>query len=308
MRDLYQALGLEPGVDTPAVKKAYRELTRRFHPDKNPGRAWATDRYKEIVSAYEVLSDERKRALYDEFGEVAFTRGFDPERARVARVTRRDASEPAGGDTGGGRWDPGAVEFADLEEVKRTGFEDLLGRVFGGWSGRTVEETAGLDLRAPLLVGTAELVGGATRPVRYRRADGEWATAEVVVPPGSRPGATLRLAGCGEPGDPPGDLLVDLQLELEPGLTVEGDDVHTTIDVPLRRLYQGGRLEVALPFGTFDVRVPPATAPHRTLRLRGRGLPGVGGRGDLIVAFRVVMPAKGDRALLEALSRLQPDD
>ena len=93
VRDLYEILGVERDVDARQIKQAYRELTRRFHPDVNPGRAWAEELYREVIEAHEILGDSRKRSLYDEFGELSFTRGFDPGLARARGRGQRGTSE-----------------------------------------------------------------------------------------------------------------------------------------------------------------------------------------------------------------------
>lgn len=301
MRDLYQALGLEPRATPAEIKRAYRELTRRFHPDLNPGRQWANERYREVVAAYDVLSDPPRRELYDEFGEIAFTRGFDPGRARAARA-QQPADDSAPSDSG--LWSRDVMDFADLEEVRRTRFDDFLDRFFG--RGATVHEEEGLDLRATLTLRASEAITGATRRVRYRKADGEWTATEVTVSPGTVAGAQLRLPGLGEPGDPPGALILDLEVEPDPGLRLDGDDVHVDLEVSLYRLYAGGTVDMVVPYGRFEIKLPPATSPHKTLRLRDRGLPRKGGtRGDLIVNLRVQMPRAGDAELLATLERLQ---
>ncbi|MCA9662918.1 MAG: J domain-containing protein [Myxococcales bacterium] len=309
MRDFYAALGLESRASGAEIKAAYRELTRRFHPDLNPGRQWADERYREVIAAYEVLNDPRRRELYDEFGEVAFTRGFDARRAREAR-RQRAAPEESAGDAaqapGASGWGRDVMDFADFEEVKRTRFDSFLDRLFG----RTpvVDEEAGLDLRATLTLRASEAIAGVTRPVRYLRADGGWTSADVTVEPGTVGGSQLRLEGLGELGDPPGALILDLEVEADEGTRIDGDDIHLDVDVTLRRLYAGGPLDLDTPFGRFEVKLPPATAPHKPLRLRGRGLPrGQGERGDLMVHLRLVMPTPGDARLLEALRRLQSD-
>jgi curved DNA-binding protein len=302
VRDLYQTLGLEPRASATEVKKAYRELTRRFHPDLNPGRQWAQERYREVIAAYEVLSDERRRSLYDEFGEIAFTRGFDPDRAREARSRQPPPPEDEPSDSG--LWSRDVMDFADLEEVRRTRFDDFLDRFFG--RGATVLEEEGLDLRATLTLRASEVIAGATRPVHYRKANGEWTSTDVTIAPGTVGGTQLRLPGRGEPGDPPGSLLLDLVVEADPGLRLEGANIHVDLDVTLERLYAGGPVDVELPFGRFEVKLPPATAPHKPLRLRDQGLPmGKGERGDLIVNLRLVMPKAGDPELLAVLKRLQ---
>jgi len=303
VRDLYQALGLSSTATKVEIKKAYRDLTRRFHPDLNPGRQWANERYREVIAAYEVLADERRRAQYDEFGEIAFTRGFDPERAREAREHQPPIPDTEPSDSG--LWSRDVMDFADLEEVRRTRFDDFLDRFFRG---PTIKDEEGLDLRASLVLLASEAIGGTTRRVRYRRADGQWTSTEVTIAPATVGGTQLRLPGLGEPGDPPGSLLLDLEVKADPGLRLEGANVHLDLDVPLARLYAGGRLDVVVPFGRFEVKLPPATAPHKPLRLRERGLPMRGGeRGDLIVNLRVQMPPAGDSELLGVLRRLQGD-
>jgi curved DNA-binding protein len=311
MRDLYQALGIQTRASGVEIKKAYRELVRRFHPDVNPGRSWAAERYKEVVAAYEVLSDEHRRARYDEFGEVAFTRGFDPERARQARAkqaaaTAKDEKNEEHEKHDSGSWGRDVMDFADLEAVQRTRFDDFLERFFGRGPRARAEDEEGLDLRAPLTLRASEAIQGATRRVRYVRADGEWTSADVEVPAGIVAGAMLRLPGLGEPGQPPGALLLDIAVEADPGTRLEGADIHVEVDVSLRLLYEGGRLDVVVPFGRFEVKLPPATSPHKPLRLRGKGLPTGGeARGDLIVTLRLSMPPAGDAQLLAALRRLQ---
>jgi curved DNA-binding protein len=303
---------LESRATGAEIKAAYRELTRRFHPDLNPGRQWADERYREVIAAYEVLNDPRRRELYDEFGEVAFTRGFDARRAREARSQRAAAEEAeeaptsTSGSRGASGWGRDVMDFADFEEVKRTRFDSFLDRLFG----RTpvLDDDEGLDLRATLTLRASEAIAGVTRPVRYLRADGGWTSADVTVEPGTVGGSQLRLDGLGEPGDPPGALILDLDVEADEGTRLDGDDIHLDVDVTLRRLYTGGPLDLDTPFGRFEVKLPPATAPHKPLRLRGRGLPrGQGERGDLMVHLRLVMPTPGDAGLLKALRRLQGD-
>ncbi len=303
MRDFYQTLGVQPRASTAEIKKAYRELVRRFHPDVNPGRPWASERYKEVVAAYEVLSDEHRRARYDEFGEVAFTRGFDPERARAARASQPPSVDDA---SDSGSWSRETMDFADLEEVQRTRFDDFLERFFGRGNRARDDDGEGLDLRATLTIRASEAIRGTTRRTRYVRGNGEWAVADVEIPAGTAAGTTLRRPGLGEPGEPPGALLLDIAVEADPGARLEGRDIHVEVDAPLRLLYEGGVLDVVVPFGRFQVKLPPACAPHKPLRLRGKGLPAADGtRGDLIVALRLAMPPAGDAKLLAELRRLQ---
>jgi DnaJ-class molecular chaperone len=324
VRDLYVVLGVQRGADTRAIKQAYRELTRRFHPDVNRGREWSEELYREIIVAYTILGDGRTRALYDEFGELSLTRGFDPARARAARKrTRGDDDEPgpAGPPWGSARArndDPpdaadaaDDVEADDVERARRTVFEDILSSF---WRGRDVHldddgddgEGMGSDIRAEVSVPLARAVVGCTVQVPVGAPSSGARTVDVAVPAGVEDGAVVRLGGQGQPGSPPGDLHVAIRVLPDPSLTRRGLDLHLEVAVTLLQLYRGGPLDVVTPRGPVSVRLPPACAPDRKLRLRRQGVPGRDGAvGDLYLVFRVQLPPAGDAELLRTLERLQ---
>lgn len=338
MRDLYVVLGIDHSADPRAIKRAYRELTRRFHPDVNGGRAWSEELYREIVDAYTILGDDRTRALYDEFGELSLTRGFDPARARAARERARgsdDHDEPAPPSS---PWGPrrtatataadtddddlpepeSGLDFDDLKHARRTVFEDILSSF---WRGRDVHldddsdsdsdsagDGMGRDARAEVSVPLARAVVGCTVQVRVGdpKAPGGSRIVDVAVPAGVDDRAVVRLPGQGEAGSPPGDLHVTIRVLPDPALTRRGLDLHLDVAVTLLELYRGGLIDLATPRGPISVRIPPASAPDHKLRLRRQGVPGPGEAvGDLYLAFRVQLPPAGDAELLRALERLQ---
>lgn len=324
VRDLYVVLGVQRGVDTRAIKRAHRELTRRFHPDVNRGREWSEELYREIVVAYTILGDARTRALYDEFGEQSLLRGFDPIRARAARERAAAGAGFAGASRGSAVEDedddlPEAEEADEVEvdavkRARRTVFEDILASF---WRGRDVVlddddeddddddgEGMGSDIRAEVSVPLARAVVGCTVKVPVGGPGGR--TVDVAVPAGVEDGAVVRLGGQGQPGSPPGDLHVTIRVAPDPALTRRGLDLHLEVAVTLLQLYRGGPLAVTTPRGPVSVRLPPACAPDRKLRLRRQGVPGRdGSAGDLYLVFRVQLPPAGDAELLRVLERLQ---
>lgn len=329
MRDPYAVLGVPRGADNRAIKRAYRLLTRRHHPDVNRGRARSDELYREIVEAYTILGDERTRALYDEFGELSLTRGFDPQRARAARGGARDGDGPAGPPWNTARTtaapdddddDPPAsdadLDFEDLKHARRTVFEDILSRL---WRGRDVQidDVAdadevdggmGRDAHAEVSIALARAVVGCTVQVRVGDPSAGGRLVDVPIPAGIEDDSLVLLPGEGEPGRPPGDLHVRVRVLADPALTRRDLDLYLLVPVSLLDLYRGGPLDVATPRGVVSVRIPPACPPDHKLRLRRQGVPGTDGLvGDLYLEFRLQLPPAGDTELLRALERLQAE-
>lgn len=191
-KDLYALLGVARSASADEIRSRYRKLARELHPDVNPGDAAAEARFKEISAAYAVLSDESKRKLYDEFGDVALQVGFDEEKARQAR-----------------RWGglgAGATPF-DFDSWSQSfftgggggggGLEELLGSMLGGRRGRRGPRR-GADLQTELAIDLPLAVGGGTTTLRLDRPGRE--VIDVKIPAGIADGQTLRLSGLGEPG------------------------------------------------------------------------------------------------------------
>jgi curved DNA-binding protein len=296
-RDYYEVLGVPRHASAEEIKKAYRKLARKHHPDLQPpeSRAQATERFQQINEAHEVLSDPEKRAKYDALGEN--WRGgmdFTPPGAQP-------------GDGGGGWRSAGPEDFGAFSDF----FESLFGRgAPGGRAGRGARggvrfTMPGSDIEAEMSITLDEILHGGKR----RIALGE-RNLDVTIPVGSRDGTALRLAGQGEPGmggGPPGDLYLRLRLLPDSRFRVSGDDLEMDLALWPWQAVLGAEVRVETPDGTVKLKVPPDTQSGRRLRLRERGLPRrEGTRGDLHAVVKVVIPphpTAEERQAYEALKR-----
>jgi DnaJ-class molecular chaperone len=314
MKDLYQALGVDRSATQDEIKKRYRKLTQELHPDKNPGNKAAEERFKDVSNAYEVLGDAERRALYDEFGEMSLTQGFDPERARTYKRARESYGGWPGGAGGVSGGYPGGG-FSNFGDARGTSFDDLLSQMFGGGRvnmggdpfGRAqARSRKGADLQGEIGVSLLDSLLGVTVPLRVEARDGTQRTIDVKVPEGVTEGAKLRLRGQGGPGEPPGDII--LTIHVDPGRTLEREGNNLRLKLPVTALeaYRGGKVDVPTPWGTVTMSLPPGTQNGQMLRLRDKGVRVRGEpQGDLFVIIDVRMPEKGDEELLAVLERLQ---
>ncbi len=308
VKDLYGALGVPRDAPQDDIKRAYRKLAQTYHPDKNPGDPAAEERFKEVSAAYEVLGDADKRQLYDEFGEVSLTQGFDPERARAYRQAQHGFGRGAGG---------GGFEFTDFADARETSFDDLLSRLFGGGRihvdhGRGPRRRArqrGMDIEGEIRVEFMDALRGTTVPLRVEGHEGA-RTLDVKVPAGISDGGKLRLRGQGGPGSPPGDVMLALRIRPHPILERDGKKLRMRLPVTALEAYQGGPIDVPTPWGTVVLKLPPGSQGGQTLRIRGKGVHGGRGEdGDLFVTLEIKLPSEtGDDALLERLQCLQGDE
>jgi curved DNA-binding protein len=294
-RDYYEVLGVPRTAKPEEIKRVYRQLARKHHPDLQPPaeRAKAAERFKEINEAYEVLSDADKRAKYDALG-ANWKGGMD-------------FTPPPGGGAGA-EWR--TVDPSSFDE-DGSGFSDFFASVFGGarraGGGRGVRFTMpGSDVEAELPVTVEDLLRGGKRRITLE----EGRSLDVDIPVGVRDGTVLRLAGQGGRGingGPPGDLFLRLRLAPHPRYRVNGDDLE--MDLPLWpwQAVLGDEVKIDTPDGPVTLTVPGGTQSGRRLRLRGRGLPRPGGtRGDLYAVARIVVPdrpSSADREAYEALRR-----
>jgi curved DNA-binding protein len=288
-RDYYEVLGVPRTATAEEIKRVYRQLARQHHPDLQPAaqRAQASERFKEINEAYEVLSDPDKRAKYDALG-AGWKGGMDftPPPGTAGRTS----------------------EAADWEDVGA--FSDFFASMFGRPRGRAgrggVRITMpGADVEAELPVTLEELLRGGRRRITV---DGR--SLDVDIPLGVREGTVLRLAGQGERGGnggQPGDLYLHVRVVAHPRYRVVGDDLEMELPLWPWQAVLGAEVRVETPDGAVTLTVPPGTQSGRRLRLRGRGLPrGDGGRGDLYAVVRIVVPERpsaAERAAYEALQR-----
>jgi len=295
-RDLYGILGVPRTASADEIKKAYRRLAHKHHPDKNPGNKQAEERFKEITAAHEVLGDPKRRKLYDEFGADSLRSGFDPGKAEQYRQWQRQGGGAPVDFGGFGGFEHGGAPF-DLGSI----FE----QIFGGGAVRARRGPArGEDARAPVEVELADAVRGAERELRV---DGR--TLRVKIPPGVSDGSQIRLAGQGGPGGgggPAGDLYLEIRLRPHPLVRRDGRDL--TLDLPVTVPEAVNGAEVTLPTfeGPVRLKIPAGAQAGTRLRLRGKGLPDLKGgeRGDLYAVVKVVLPEPDER-LREAVRPLE---
>jgi DnaJ-class molecular chaperone len=301
VKNLYASLGVPNTASADDLKKAYRKLTRQFHPDRNPGNKQAEERFKEVGNAYDVLSDPQKRALYDEFGEMSLTLGFDADRARRYRQAQTEAAHTRSS------YDDEDL-FEEVGDPRATNFDDFLTRMFGGRrnDARRRGTRAGIDISGDIHVPLLDALTGCTVPVRVEVSDGDTRTINVKVPQGMADGGKLRVRGQGGAGDPPGDLLLNVIVERHPRITRDGDDLKMSVPVTAFEAYRGGPIDVRTPWGTVALKLPAGAQNGQTLRLRNHGVraPNKPG-GDLLVVLDVRLPPPGNAKLLEALADLQ---
>ena len=276
-KDYYEVLGVSRSATQKEISSAFRKLARQHHPDLNAGDKQAETRFKELSEAHEVLSDTKKRKLYDEFGEnwaSAQAAGVDPG------AVRGGGFRP---NAGGQRVEYRTVRPDDIEDLfgEGAGFGDIFGSIFGNARGRARQQP--IDVEAPITVSLAEVYSGTSRTVELpggRRV-------EVKVPAGVKEGTVLRVPG----------LRATVQLAPDPIFTREGKDVRVAVPVPLHVALRGG--EVAAPTlkgGQVKFKVPPETQNATKIRLRGLGMPDPKGGppGDMYAEVRVQLPVPMD--------------
>ena len=332
-KDYYKILGVARGASADEIKKAFRKLARKYHPDVNPGDKKAEEKFKEINEAYEVLSDADKRKKYDTLGPN-WQEQFGPSSSGTRRTYQYSGN--------GGRgtpfdFDPNGPGFSDF-------FEALFGRGNAAPSGRGTSGSTARDMRrrtgdnieqpvevtlqeaylggsrtfniqstevCPTCQGTGE-TGGRTCPTcsgqgmmpRNKRI-------QVKIPAGVDNGSKIRVAGEGQPGiggGPRGDLYLVITVKPDPAFERKGDDLYADVDVELVKAMLGGEVPVPTPDGRrFALTIPAETQNNRTFRLANKGMPHLRGEGagNLFARVKVVLPMQlsvEERALFEKLA------
>ena len=282
MRDPYEVLGVAKGANEKEIKKAYRKLARTHHPDLRPGDKASEERFKEVASAYDLLSDPEKKAAYDR-GEI--------DASGAPRAERRFYRDYAESGPGGARYADPNEFFYDL------GGADVFADLFRG-ARRDAHKMRGADLQQPVEVDFLDAVNGAQRELLLQ----EGRRLKVTIPPGTTDGQTLRLKGQGAPGPgggSSGDLLLEIKVRSHPQFTRKDNDIYAELLVTLAEAVLGGRIEVPTVDGTVSMTVPKGSNTGTRLRVRGKGAPppGGGSRGDHYVTLKVVLPDPPDADL-----------
>lgn len=275
----YDTLGVAKTASADEIRRAYRKLARTHHPDVNPGDAKAEEQFKKIAAAYDVLSDDKKRAAYDEFGDASLQSGFDPAKAREYaqwQKTREQRSTRFGEERG-----PVDFDFAEFFGQRARGPQR------GADLGVTVE----LDLR--------QAIEGTELAVELP----SHGSVRIRIPKGADTGSVLRVAGKGAPGaggGPAGDLVIEMVVRPHPRVRRDGLDLYLTLPITLDEAYNGASIEVPTFDGAVSLKVPPRS-PHAKLRLRGKGVQRGDERGDMIVELDPRLPDRADDAFAEAV-------
>lgn len=330
-KDYYKTLNVSRGASTEDIKKAFRKLARKYHPDVNPGDKKAEEKFKEINEAYEVLSDPEKRKQYDTLGP-----NWQEQFSRFSGAGNRRSSYGFGGRVPNYNFDAGTGGFSDF-------FETLFGRggMAGGGRSTTMRDNmrrrTGDNIEQPVEVTLQEAYTGATRtftiesPADCPTCNGTGEVAgrtcstcggqgtvprtkriQVKINAGVDNGSRIRVAGEGQPGiggGPRGDLYLVISVKPDPVFERKGDDLYVDVDVELVKLVLGGEVPVPIPDGRkLILTIPPETQNRRTFRLAGKGMPRPkeDGNGNLYARVHAVLPTHltlEERSLFEKLAR-----
>ena len=277
-KDLYQILGVTKSASSHDIKKAYRALARELHPDKNKGDKVREEKFKAVSEANDILSDEKKRAEYDD--------------AR-ARYERGGFRAPQGGAGGAG----GAGNFEDVFGGGSP--QDIFANLFGGRRG----PRRGQDLQTESTISFRESIFGTTLELRLTAANGTPQNISARVPAGVTDGGKIRLKGKGAPGEAgPGDLFINLHVTPHPLFTHVGNNLTITLPVTFVEAALGADIKVPTLTGEeVTVRISPGTPSGRVLRVKGRGVHSAEETGDLLVTIEVQVPRRVDGAARHAL-------
>jgi DnaJ-class molecular chaperone len=287
--DPYAVLGVGKNASQDEIRKAYRALAKKLHPDLNPGNKECEEKFKAASAAYDLIGDPDKRQRYDN-GEI--------DASGAERPPRGFYREHAGGPHD--RY-ASADGFADM-----AGSDEILAEIFRHRGGSKFR-MSGQDARYRLELGFLDAVNGSKQQITL--PDGS--LLDITIPPGTREGQILRLRGKGTPGlngGSPGDALIEVVVRPHPVFTRDNDDIRVEVAIPLRTAVLGGKVEVPTPDGSVSMTVPNWSNSGSVLRLKGKGVPRRdGGRGDEYVKLSVVLPAKPDPELEQFMSQWQRD-
>jgi curved DNA-binding protein len=334
-KDYYQILGINKGASKEEIKRAFRKMARKYHPDVNPDEPKSGEKFKEINEAYSILNDDKKREMYDKFG-----------------VVEGDTSTYRnwGGAPGGGRayrspdgttyyysssGSPGGFDFNDIfsnfgrsrsnRGSQRSGGFDFfndLGDIFDvfsnkGRSSRTSTSDFGNrpiegdDLRYDMEISFIEAFKGGEKRISYKDPNtGQVNTLKVKIPKGIKDHQKLRLKGKGMPGmngGPPGDLYININVKPHPIFKIEDDDILVEKDVSFTTAVLGGKIQVPGIEKTLNVTVPPGTSDGSILRLKNQGFYQTGSdkRGSELVKISITVPTKLNKTQKELLEKLK---
>ncbi|MEM8864657.1 MAG: J domain-containing protein [Planctomycetota bacterium] len=290
--DYYATLGVDRKASEDEIRKAYREMARKYHPDLNQGDDAAKKKFQDVQLAFEVLGDDKKREQYDRFG---------PNFESMAGAGGGGPRGWPGGNAGG----PGGAQFdVDLGDLFGAGggagggFADLFKQFSGGAAGpqtrRQARPQRGADLEHEITIPFATAVSGGETAINVQRATGSTETITVKIPAGIEDGKKIRLRGQGDSspgGGPDGDLLLSIKVAPHPQFTRRGTRLEVVAPITLAEAAVGAKIDVPTPRGTVTISVPASTSSGKRLRIKGQGVAPAGKEaGDLFVELQIVLP------------------
>ena len=292
-RDFYEVLGIDKNADEATIKKAYRKLAKKYHPDMNKGNPNAEKIFQEVTEAYEVLGDPKKRKLYDEYGPISLEAGFDPEKMKQAQYGNPFGNGGFYQSYSSGEPGSGYQEFhfdgsSDMDDIldklfgKKGGFHGTGG--FGGRSGfgstgefgsgfGGVHEERGQNIETEVPISFEEAVFGCDKRFTLSSSDGKSQNFEVHIPAGIANGQSVRLKGKGQKGynGKDGDLLIKVKVGEKSGYERKGQDVYTTVKIPYTTAVLGGEIKIHTLYGDVVCKIKPGTQSGAKIRLKGKG-------------------------------------
>ncbi len=330
-KDYYKILGIDKGASKEEIKRAFRKLARKYHPDVNPDEAKSGEKFKEINEAYSFLSDDKKREMYDKFGVVegdpsSYQHGTGSPRG--ARVQRGPNGTSYYYSTSGS---PGGFNFSEIfgnSNNSRSGFggSDFfndLGDIFDVYSnsrGSTrarsnpfrTEPREGDDLRYDMEISFMDAFYGGKRKIQYKNpSTGQPQTLNMKIPRGIKDNQKLRLKGKGMPGEnggAPGDLYISIHIKKHPQFErSDDDDILLEREIPFTIAALGGKIQVSGIDKTLNVSIPPGTNDSSILRLKNQGFYKINSkeRGNLLVKIKIQVPKNLKRNQKELLIKLK---
>lgn len=285
-KDYYEVLGVNKNADDAAIKKAYRKLAKKYHPDTNQGNADAEKKFKEVNEAYDVLGDKEKRKLYDQYGQ--------------------DQYYSSGGPQSG--YQEFHFEGSDMDDI----MDELFGNAFRGSKGfqRKERSVKGKNIETEVPISFEEAVFGCDKRFTLESGDGSRQSLEVHIPAGIADGQSVRLKGKGQQGyhGENGDLLIKVKVGKKYGYERKGQDVYTTVKIPYTTAVFGGETKIHTLYGDVLCKIRPGTQSGSKIRLKGKGIVAMNNpivHGDEYAEVQIEVPTKLNVAAREKLQEYE---